>query len=214
VHITTQLSTAVAGRLNVLEGSSQFHYEPAEEEEEEEEVPRKRSNKSKKSPDRDFGSKLTDILNLPIISELRSLLHSGLLPFSMASEFGEEELKRACASPLFWWRLVAPAASATCRANCCTVRNFLWASWVRDLILTSILILFSLLMPPRTIFSFTGSLFCLCKLFRCTLHACLLSVDAMLAQGTSHTRHTSTSHCAIANKQSRVAFSTVCAYIY
>ncbi len=36
----------------------------------------------------------------------------GLLPYNMASEFGEEERKCACASPLFWWSLVAPAMSS------------------------------------------------------------------------------------------------------
>ena len=55
---------------------------------------------------------LSNILKMKTIVELRSLLRVGLLPYSMASPFGEEERKCACASPLFWWSLVAPAMSS------------------------------------------------------------------------------------------------------
>ena len=39
-----------------------------------------------------------------------------------------------------------------------------------------------MLLPPRTIFSFTRSLCCLFNDFQCILHTCL-SVNALIAQG-------------------------------
>ena len=47
-------------------------------------------------------SQLDEILGMPVIAELCALLQAGLLPYSMASEFGEEERKGACNMPLLW----------------------------------------------------------------------------------------------------------------
>ena len=62
-------------------------------------------------PDQDepWNAQLNSLLRLPLIAQLCALLQSGLLPFCMASEFGEEERKAACGErPLFWWNLEAP----------------------------------------------------------------------------------------------------------
>ena len=90
VHVSTRLSSAMANRTGELmtKESHQFQHEP-----------------DKKKT---LVSQLETVLKLPVIAELCALLDAGLLPYSMASKFGEEERKGACNLPLFWWVMVRP----------------------------------------------------------------------------------------------------------
>ncbi len=83
VRVSTRLSDAMASKMGnaATKESHQFQHEP--------------------DNSKTLASQLDAILAMPVIAELCALLQAGLLPYSMASEFGEEERKSACNLPLF-----------------------------------------------------------------------------------------------------------------
>jgi len=61
--------------------------------------------------DLEWDDQLKLIIRAPLVvqlSQLCALLQAGLLPYSMASEFGESERQAACTNPLMWLVLEEP----------------------------------------------------------------------------------------------------------